>query len=610
MLKIISSKLAGIPGNLGWTRVYEYSSLDNSLYLIISSDSYDRGMDINGLGEEIFTKLKSEYHLIKSQINPETLKEMVYKIFSEFAQNMDKFEIIFSIFASEKIYFITNGTGAVTILRNGSLVKILESSDKNLLSISGICKKDDKYIIGTGPFFNKFSMDALRAVLSLSSPDMGIDKISPFLKNQENSAKFGVIILKVIENETDQDIIVNLPKNEKTNYLLKSKLLLNNFLKKFPKKNIYIKPEFVEDVSPQSKKSTFLVAIILLVLLCVSIGFGIKQKKVNDTKSKYISILKQAEDEVDQAISLASISSERSRELFVSSQQKVIQIEELKIKDSGLEKLKQKINDSRAVILGEYLVTPDMFLDLSLLSSGFKGDTVSYSGGKIYVMDSVGKRVVSVDVSNKKSKVVAGPSVINSVSALACYEDKVFVLQSDGIYQVDSGNTKVINKTWQGEALIAAFAGNMYVVDKSGGQIYRYQGVNNTFSEKQNWLAAGTNVSFDNVSQITIDGLIYALYPNSKILKFSQGSPLNFNVKGVIPEIGNIDAINANPDNQFIYLLDRAGKRVVVVDKKGTYKAQYVGEVVANSANLVVSEKDKKIILLTGDKLYSIDIKN
>ena len=192
---------------------------------------------------------------------------------------------------------------------------------------------------------------------------------------------------------------------------------------------------------------------------------------------------------------------------------------------------------------------------------------------------------------------------------MAAYETNVYVLEGDGVYEVDSGSNKIIDKTWSGDALISAFAGNIYIMDKNGNTIYRYQSQNNAFPNKENWLSSGTNVAFSNVSQITIDGSIYALYPNAKVLKFSQGNPQNFSLTGIFPDIGNVDAVYASPDNQYIYLLDSAGKRVVVTDKKGKYVAQYVGDVIANATNLVASEADKKIILLTGDKLYSIDIK-
>ena len=237
--------------------------------------------------------------------------------------------------------------------------------------------------------------------------------------------------------------------------------------------------------------------------------------------------------------------------------------------------------------------------------------TVSASGGNIYILDKSGKSVVSVAVDTKKSKVVAGPTVIDTANDLASYQDTAFILADDGIYQVGITKTKVVGKTWTGDALISAFAGNMYVLDKAGNMIYRYTGITGgTFGPQQNWLSASTKANFSGAIAWGMDGAIYVLYPNAKILKYSLGSPQNFSISGVLPQIGNIDAINADPDNQYVYLLDKAGKRVVVIDKKGNYKAQYTSDQIAGAKSLVVSEAQKQIILLTGDKLLSIAIKN
>ena len=141
--------------------------------------------------------------------------------------------------------------------------------------------------------------------------------------------------------------------------------------------------------------------------------------------------------------------------------------------------------------------------------------------------------------------------------------------------------------------------------------IYRCAGSSgNTFGLQQNWLSSSTKPNFSGATDWGMNGAIYVLYPNSKILKYSLGSPQNFSVTGVSPEVGNIDAFYADPDNQYVYLLDKAGKRVVVIDKNGKYTAQYVGDQIASATNLVVSEANKKIILLTGDKLLSVEIKN
>jgi len=619
MLTQSASKLTGTPGASGWAQVHEFVPDDpeklrlrGHLFAIISTGHTEAGIDTIAAGRELLTRFHEEYYGNLGGKPFNILREAAGKVADEFRFSWGDVEVVAIAIVGNVVYSAAIGGSGVMVFRNGSLGKILESSKDKVVTASGFPKAGDVILLATKTFFNKISYGVIKAALSAKTPEDSIETFGPMVLGAESSGNLGATVIKFEEEKEIEPVFAQeVPKSNFKNqpaFIEKIQGFIGNLFKRVPQRGIYLKTEPVEEISPQSKKLTFVVAAILLLLLIVSIGFGIRQKRINDLKNKYQGILEQATNEVDQAISLASVSGEQSRELFTDSEQKLNQIESLNVKDPKVDALKKKIDDSRAAVLGEYIQIPQMFLDLTLLSSGFKGDAVSFSGGYIYVLDKSGQRIVSIDISTKKSKVVAGPSVINSAQGLAAYEEVVFILESDGIYEVDSGSSKVIDKTWPGDALISAFAGNMYVMDKAGGAIYRFQGQNNVFSEKQSWLAAGTNANFADVIQMTIDGSIYTLYPNSKVLKFSQGSPQNFRVTGVFPEIGNIDAFYANPDNQYLYLLDKAGERVVVTDKKGAYIAQYVDPQISGAINLVASEADKKIILLTGDKLYSIDI--
>lgn len=373
---------------------------------------------------------------------------------------------------------------------------------------------------------------------------------------------------------------------------------------------IYLKPFSNEEVSPQSKKITFFVAISLLAFLIIAIVVGVNKKNRDDLKNKYAGVLTEAETSLSEAINLSSSDPERSRELFKLSEEKIKSISDIKISDSRLTDIRNKITDSRESILGEYAGNPELFLDLSLLSSGFNGEKISVSGDSTYVLDLDGKKIVKIEIETKKSKVVAGPSVIDEVKDIASYDDTVYIQSEDGIHEVGDTKNKIIEKTWNDESFIRIFGGNVYVLDKLANQIYRYQASGNSFGEKQNWLSSKTIVNFNDAKMWGLDGAVYVLYPNSKILKFSQGSPQNFRLSGIVPEIGNVDALYADPNNSYLYLLDIAGKRVVVVDKKGAYKAQYSDDKIGQAVNLVVSEKDKKIILLTGEKLMQMEIRH
>lgn len=644
MLRITSAKITASPGKTGWVQIHGFSPSDpekvrnrGQLFVAVSSKDGKEGIEAISFERQLVSRLSEEYYGSVDTKVFEALKNSTQKIVTEFSTISPGLQIACCVFANNIVYSSAFGGGRLVIDRDNSLASILESREV-VITASGFPKPNDIIVVGTKSFFEKVSLPKLKGALLNKDPEFVIEELTPTVYGGEEDGTAGAIILKFNEsfgedvslNDNDEQIKASgevrvqeipqkgmnvldrkplgVPKLELGHKFLTIFSKISNNL---PRKNIYIKQGIQDEATSQSKKLTLSVGIILLIILSVSIVFGIRQKNNNATKKEYQGLLSEASNEIDQAISLASVNPEESRQLFLDSESKLTQIESLKVKDSNISDLQKKIEDSRAAVLGEYSVIPELFLDLGLLSSGFKGDTLSSSGGSIYVLDRTGSRVVSIAIDTKKSKVVAGPTVLSNPQELASYEDNVYILQQDGIYNVSSGKTKVIDKTWNGDVYVYAFAGNIYVLDKSANAIYRYVGqAGGTFASAQNWLSASTKADFASATGWGLNGAVYVLYPNSKVLRYSLGSPQNFSVTGVNPEIGNIDAIYADSDNQYIYLLDKAGKRVVMIDKDGKYKAQYINDQIASATGLVVSESDKKIILLTGQKLLSIDLKN
>jgi len=632
MLEIKSAKVTTIPGASGWVQTYENSPNDpeklqskGKLFVIISTNGIGVEIDKISFGRDFMGKLSNEYFDSEAVKPFDALKNAVSKVIDEFKESLGSIEIACSAFAEGVVYSVASGGSKIVISRGGAVATILASQDVDVIAASGYPKANDKILLGTKSFFEIVPFEIMKSGLEDERPEATVETFTP-LVHAEGGGTSGALIMKF----EDRSIVTEAPKAEdiessvvtevskpiapNTPIVTNISSNISNFFKsitnKLPQRGIYIKSHMGDEAISQSRKLTFSIGIILLVILVVSIGFGVRQKKVNDLKKEYQSILAEATQEVEKAISLASVSTEESRELFISSEQKYQQIVKLNVKDPEVEELQKKIADSRAAILGEYSVNLELFLDLGLLSSGFSGDTITASGGQIFILDIAGSRIVSVTVDTKKSKVVAGPSVVENPQGIASYQDNVFVLLSDGIYELGLNKTKVIEKTWGGNAFIYAFAGNLYALDISGNAIYRYAGDGTTFGSQQNWLSTATKADFSEAKAWGMNGAVYVLYPNARILKYSLGSPQNFRITGASPEIGSIDAINADPDNNYVYLLDKAGKRVVVIDKDGKYKAQYINDQISSATSLVVSEEQKKIILLTGEKLYSIEIKH
>ena len=65
-----------------------------------------------------------------------------------------------------------------------------------------------------------------------------------------------------------------------------------------------------------------------------------------------------------------------------------------------------------------------------------------------------------------------------------------------------------------------------------------------------------------------------------------------------------------NEDAQYLYVLDPQNSRIVVLDKKGQFKAEYLSEKIKEAKKIVVSEEEGKAIFITGPRLYSIELEH
>ena len=120
----------------------------------------------------------------------------------------------------------------------------------------------------------------------------------------------------------------------------------------------------------------------------------------------------------------------------------------------------------------------------------------------------------------------------------------------------------------------------------------------------------GGTGGFWDVGSWVIDGSIWLLKEGDRIIRYNAGNRIAFDPRGVPIEIKDAIAIYTNEELIGMYILMPNEKTVVVLDKDGEYKGRYISDRIGEAKGLVVSEKEKKIILLTGEKLYSIELKH
>ena len=82
--------------------------------------------------------------------------------------------------------------------------------------------------------------------------------------------------------------------------------------------------------------------------------------------------------------------------------------------------------------------------------------------------------------------------------------------------------------------LIKSFGGNLYVVDTKNGQIWRYRPGDKGFEgPPEPYFAANTKVDLTGVQSIDIDGNVWLLFADGRLLKFYGGEQKPFELKGL-----------------------------------------------------------------------------
>lgn len=539
----------------------------------------------------------------------DVLKKTVEKVIKKNFSFNEKIGISVLSREGNKIHLVVYGPPLVFLWRRNlnEIVKIISGKTNKITFATGVLLEEDLLLVGTSSFFEKLHKEDIKAILK--QDDLSI--VGPSLSKKvvfNNSSDSGLAII------SSDELVTSPGQGIKFNSRLSIKLriagVLEKIIKVLPSRGIRVRVEPENfDRSRRSHVAVF-AGVVLLVLLSVSIIFGIRQRGLVLMKGKYEEELKEARINFEQADLIFSLNPQQARQKLENARRIALGLEKEGVSDPELDALINNIEEKVGSVLGEYSGISDLFLDLSLVSEGFSVDEVVVAGEEMFILDLQQEKLVKVAIKTKRTDVLAGSQEISGSSSLAAYTGQTFLMKEDGVIKVGRDTELVIKADWEGEMMITAYAGNLYLLDRSKSVIWRYSGINGGFAQKQNWFGPGVEPDLSGVISWVIDGSIWILTGNGEVQKYSLGRQDRFILSDLEPSLANPASIYTNEELKYLYLLDPDSSRVLVFDKQGSFKAQYFDEEINESTNLVVSEEQGKIIFSRNDKLYSIEIKH
>jgi len=165
---------------------------------------------------------------------------------------------------------------------------------------------------------------------------------------------------------------------------------------------------------------------------------------------------------------------------------------------------------------------------------------------------------------------------------------------------------------WQQPQLVMGYGGNLYIVDSKGSQVWRYRpGVKGYEGAPEPYFAAGSPTDLTGVQAIAIDGSVWLLFPDGRLLKFLVGEAQPFIPKGPPGTPKSPVDVAAPLEGDRLYVADAGTGRILEYSKEGTLNRQLrprEGDMLKDVRSIYLDEAAGALYLLTGNRLYKANL--
>ena len=256
------------------------------------------------------------------------------------------------------------------------------------------------------------------------------------------------------------------------------------------------------------------------------------------------------------------------------------------------------------------ITNPTVMSDLTKISPDFSARGMYELGSEIFVFDKDALvRVLSASVDPERVGIITSGDEIVVGTGFSGKDEAIFVTKSGSILEEKEGvvtSADTADEAWQSPVAMATYSKFLYFLDPRKNQIWKYERRNAGFTKAEIWI--GGNADLTTAKSIAIDGAVFVLDDNG-IQKFYAGEKEAYEVKGISPDEIRGDIIFTNQNLAKIFILNKAERKIIILDK-GQTEANYDRQIVLeNTDNLVGLFADETQVFVLGEqKVYNIKL--
>ncbi len=166
--------------------------------------------------------------------------------------------------------------------------------------------------------------------------------------------------------------------------------------------------------------------------------------------------------------------------------------------------------------------------------------------------------------------------------------------------------------TWSYPELITSYNGNLYVADTKANQLWRYRPSESGYeNDPEPYFAKGKEVDLTGLRSMAIDGNVWLLFADGRLLKFFAGEAQSFELNGLPDKLRSPAAVVASREGDQLYIADGSNGRILEFSKEGKFQRQFrAAEPAAftDLRSLYLDEGTRLFYILAGDTLYKADL--
>lgn len=564
---------------------------ENNLFLVLE---IEEGLDVEE-GRNTINIIKEQ--LLKLEINSLFDFESALVETIKISNLPANFSLAAGILSKGIFYLKTVNQGIVFLNRDKEFAKIISADN----AASGLLETNDFFIFTTEAFTKTIGGgDLLRTFLDNKKPGEIVDQLTPQIKGQDDRGLVALFTRFVEEEKEegrglDETLFVSRPK-------LWEKILTN-----FSSYYKDLKARY--KLTSQRKLLTLIGVILIFVILIWSVGLGVKRRNEQKIKQRIADTRQLIIQKLDQAEEVSFLNLPRA--LILISESK-IEVNNLK-KNLGknyadqIAQLNKLIADKENKFIKKEEKSYQEFFDLTVDEKQAQGYKFYLNDDNLVILDTKNSQIYLLSLSQKSLDKKKFPE-IKSASLVVNYQDQVFFFNQDGIYRIDVDNKlkKIINKDKDWGEIIDfwIYNGNVYLLDKTKDEVYKYLVATDGYSAKSSYFKSGQGTDLSQASSLAIDSSVY-IGLQDLVLKYTAGERDGF--KTSFPD-ENVDLtkIFTNKDTEKVYGWDKSKGIIYVLGKDGSYERQINSAILSKGNDFIVY--DKNAYILQGSKIYEVSL--